>query len=295
MKVLITGSTGFLGLTIKESLKSEYIFDLNRTNGSYICKLEHEVPKFLDRFDLVIHAAGKAHSVPKTEVEKKQFYDVNHLGTLNLLQGLQNSALPKEFVFISSVAVYGQEAGYGINETFPLEAKDPYGLSKIKAEESIQDWCIKHGVICTILRLPLLVGKKPPGNLGAMIKAIEKGYYFNVAKGKARKSMVLCKDVASFIPAVAKVGGVYNLTDGYHPNFFELSRALSDKNILNLPLFFAKILGRLGDFLGDKSPINSSKIKKINSDLIFDDSKARKLLNWHPELVLSFIKKEGVK
>lgn len=296
MNILLTGSNGFLGSTIKDKLSiSNILTTLSRSNSDYINSLEKEIPVFKESFDLIIHAAGKAHSIPKTESEKKQFHDVNFLGTLNLLKGLEKIGFPKEFVFISSVAVYGQETGDNINEDHPLIAKDPYGESKIEAEKLIIDWCKENNVICTILRLPLLVGKNPPGNLGAMVKAIKKGYYFNIGGGKARKSMVLSKDVAFIIPFVSPIGGIYNLTDGFHPSFYDLSLAISkNKKQLNLPFFIARTLGKIGNLLGDKAPINSLKIKKITSDLIFDDSKARKLLNWKPELVLDYIKRENL-
>ncbi|MFG4004751.1 NAD-dependent epimerase/dehydratase family protein [Flavobacterium aquidurense] len=297
IKILVTGANGFLGKSFLKELSKEgnLLFSLSRTCGDYKVSLQEEIPDFKESFNLVIHAAGKAHSVPKTEIEKEQFYNTNVIGTANLLKGLEKFILPKEFVFISSVSVYGQETGSNISEDHPLLAQDSYGLSKIQAEQLIVDWCRVNKITCTILRLPLLVGKKPPGNLGAMIKALRKSYYFNIGKGEARKSMVLCKDVALLIPVVSKVGGIYNLTDGFHPSFFELSKALSNnKKHLSLPLFWAKALGRIGDFLGDKAPINSLRIKKITSDLIFDDSKARKLLNWKPELVLDYIKKENL-
>jgi nucleoside-diphosphate-sugar epimerase len=240
---------------------------------------------------LVIHAAGKAHTVPKTVSERKQFHDVNVEGTLNLLKGLEVSGVPKQFVFISSVSVYGQESGVGINEGLKLEAKDAYGLSKIEAELLVQKWCNEHNVVYTILRLPLLVGKNPPGNLDAMIKGITKGYYFNIGGGKAKKSMVLTDDVAEFIPIVANMGGVYNLTDGYHPSFFELSSAIArqiQKSApMNIPFFIAKAVGFMGDFLGSKAPINSHKLKKITSDLTFDDYKARSV-GWQPRRVLDW-------
>jgi len=291
--VLLTGASGFLGKIIYKEF-SPNIITLGRSSISDICSdLSTGIP-VLRKFDLVIHVAGKAHSVPKTDLEKQQFYDINVGGTLNLLKGLEDSVLPKMFVFISSVSVYGQEIGKSINENHSLDAKDPYGLSKIEAEKLILDWCKANNVICTILRLPLLVGENPPGNLGAMINAIKKGYYFNIGGGIAKKSMVLAQDVASFIPKVAIIGGVYNLTDGYHPDFNELSTAIS-KNIhkkqpYNLPLLIAKIMGFLGDFLGDKSPINSSKLKKITSDLTFDDTKARERLGWNPRGVLEYLK-----
>lgn len=297
--ILLTGSNGFLGkIIINELDEILKITTLSRSSGDYKICLNKQIPCFKNEFDLVIHAAGKAHSIPKTEIEKKEFYEVNVLGTQNLLKGLENSYIPKEFVFISSVSVYGQDFGSQIDENFPLEATDPYGLSKIEAEQFIRHWCRENNVVCTILRLPLLVGMDAPGNLGAMVKAIAKGYYFNIGRGEARKSMVLGRDVASLIMRVAPVGGIYNLTDGLHPSFDELSLIISkNKNKrkpLNMPIVLAKIIGKLGDYLGSKVPIDSLKIKKMTSDLIFDDTKARVLLNWDPQSVVDYIKNNKI-
>lgn len=297
MNILLTGSNGFLGRSIlNEILVNNNIFTLSRNSGDYKILLQNEIPRFKTYFDVVIHSAGKAHCIPKTDTEKKEFYNVNVLGTLNLLKGLEKSGLPKQFVFISSVSVYGQEVGTNIDEEHPLLAKDPYGLSKIEAEKLVEKWCNDNQVLLTILRLPLLVGKKAPGNLGAMVKAIQKGYYFNIGGGMAKKSMVLTKDVACFISKAAPFGGIYNLTDGIHPSFSQLSFEISKKKKqqFNLPLFVAKIIGKIGDIIGSKSPINSSKVKKITSDLTFDDSKARKLLEWNPKSVLDYLKYENL-
>lgn len=294
MKILITGSNGFLGKLICAELEKEYkIFGLSRNSGNYKVTLESNIPIFKDSFDIVIHSAGKAHSIPKNEIQKKEFYDVNVTGTLNLLKGLEKLTFPKQFVFISSVSVYGEDFGNNINENHSLNAKDPYGLSKIEAEQLVRSWCEKNKVTCTILRLPLLVGENPPGNLGAMIKAITQGYYFNIAHGKARKSMVLAKDVAAFILRAAERGGVYNLTDGFHPSFSELSLAISrsrnKRRPLNLPKKTAKLVGIVGDYLGSKAPLNSLKVKKMTSDLTFDDTRARTILDWKPQSVVEYI------
>lgn len=299
VKVLVTGANGFLGKLIFNNLSDvNTFFSLSRTIGDYKVLLENEIPVFNQNFELVIHAAGKAHSVPKTDIEKIQFYAVNVIGTENLLKGLEKAGIPKQFVFISSVSVYGREFGKNINEEHKLDARDPYGLSKIEAEGVVTEWCKKHNVVCTILRLPLLVGENPPGNLRAMIKAIDKGYYFNIGGGKARKSMVLAKDVAFFIPRVAPVGGTYNLTDGYHPDFCELSAAISkqkNKNVpCNLPLFMAKMIGFVGDMFGSKAPVNSLKLKKITSDLTFDDTKAREVAGWRSQRVLEYLERNEI-
>jgi nucleoside-diphosphate-sugar epimerase len=110
--------------------------------------------------------------------------------------------------------------------------------------------------------------------------------------------MVLAQDVAVFIPKVAAIGGIYNLTDGVHPDFEALSVAISkNKNRrtpFNLPLFTAKLIGYIGDLLGNIAPINSLKIKKITSDLTFDDTKARKQLDWNPQPVLEYLKRNSI-
>ena len=270
--IVLTGATGFLGKIIADVLisqKNEIISIGRQNSNTIISDLSLNSPILIKKeINTVIHAAGKAHSIPRNDKDIKAFFDVNANGTKNLLTGIENSgSFPNSFIFISTVAVYGKDNGENINEDSPLLAKDPYGLSKIQAEQVVLDWCKKNNVTCTILRLPLLVGENPPGNLGAMIKAIKKGYYFNIGGGLARKSMVLAQDVAVFIPIVALVGGVYNLTDGFHPSFKELSAVLlKNKNkskSLNIPLIIAKIFGYLGDVIGEKAPVNTLKIKKI--------------------------------
>ena len=287
--ILLSGSSGFLGKHILKEYDNIGMITLGRVNANIICDLSTQIPK-LPHLDLIIHTAGKAHSIPKTPEEKKEFFDINVNGTQNLLKGLEQAPfLPKSFVFISSVAVYGLDKGINIKEDNPLNAKDPYGLSKIQAEQIVEEWCKRNNVICTILRLPLIVGENPPGNLGSMIKAIKMGYYFNIAGGLAKKSMVLAEDVPKILNKVSKIGGIFNLTDGMHPTFKDLSETIAKSKIVNLPLNIAKLLGYFGDYLGDKAPINSLKIIKMTSDLTFDDTKAREL-GWNPQHVLEYLK-----
>lgn len=298
-KILVTGATGFLGrylcaalnkrrlsyATIGRSQKNTIVADLGE--GNFEIK---------DRFDAIIHCAGKAHIVPKTETEAADFYKVNVDGTKNLLFALEKSSIKslKSFVFISTVSVYGLIEGSNITEIHSLSAEDPYGKSKIICEELILQWCKKYEIPCLILRIPLLIGKNAPGNFGAMINGIKKGYYFNIDGGHARKSMVLATDVADFIPNVFGKSGVYNLTDGFHPSFKELSEQVGEVlqiNPKNMPFVLAKTLAFSGDVFGRKFPIDSHRLKKIISSLTFNDEKARQELDWNPKPVLAEVKK----
>jgi nucleoside-diphosphate-sugar epimerase len=294
LRILLTGSNGFLGKVIYENLSTSHdVYTLNKRNSNYNVNLALDKCDFNQNFEVVIHSAGKAHALPVNEIERNNFFNTNVTGTKNLLKGLEDSP-PKKFIYISSVSVYGLIIGDIISETTPLLAQDPYGKSKIEAEDIVKKWCAEHGVICTILRLPLIVGKNAPGNLGAMIRGIKKGYYFNIAGGYAKKSMVLATDVAKFILAAAQKGGTYNLTDGCHPTFNELSKSIANQIgksfVPTLPIFTAQILAKFGDFFGDKFPINSVKLSKITSTLTFDDTKARLAFAWNPSPVLECFK-----
>ena len=290
MITYITGANGFLGKYVSRALKiHSNVHTIGRTNSSINVDLRFQKFAILGTIDLFIHIAGKAHSVPISDSEIQEFYNVNVEGTRNILESLKNNP-PKKFVYISSVSVYGLSEGVNISEDYQLLAKDPYGLSKIHAEQIILDWCIKNNVICTIFRLPLVVGNNPPGNLGTMLNGIKKRFYFNISGGLAKKSMVLADDVANHILPASEIGGIYNLTDGYNPSFYELSHKVAEqlgyKYIPNLPYFIAKIIAILGDLIGPKFPINSIKITKITSDLTFNDLKARKVFGWNPTPVL---------
>jgi nucleoside-diphosphate-sugar epimerase len=294
MKILLTGGSGFLGKVFTEVLTDDEIISLARTSSTITVDLSQEVP-LLPAVDLVIHAAGKAHTVPKKEASKQEFFNVNVRGTENLLKGLEGaSALPQSFIFISSVAVYGKAKGALINESEPLLAQDPYGLSKIEAEQLVAKWCEKNGVKCTILRLPLIAGYQPLGNLGAMIKGIARGYYFEIAGGNAKKSIVMASDVAQIVHKAAQVGGIYNLTDGYHPTFRELSgliaKQMNKPKPKNIPLVVVQVMAKIGDLFGSSAPINTIKLIKMTSDLTFDDTLAKEKLNWKPRLVLKEFK-----
>jgi nucleoside-diphosphate-sugar epimerase len=294
MQILLTGANGFLGRILQQELKENALTTLGRSSADIVVDLATTVPLFEKSFDIVIHAAGQAHLVPNSVHEINLFHEVNVQGTAHLLNGLKSAGIPKYFVFISSVSVYGLESGNEITEEAPLAATDAYGKSKIAAEVLVKNWCDSHNISCTILRLPLIAGPNPPGNLGFMLKGLKKGFYFNIAGGQSRKSIVLASDIARFMIPAATTGGTFNLTDGEHPSFKSLSQhmaaQLNKSFVPNIPLFLAWVMAILGDLFGRIAPINSNKLKKIISSLTFNDQKARLTFGWNPKPVLKGFK-----
>lgn len=292
MTLLFTGASGFLGSNIIQLLNGAYnIISVGLSpQDTYLVDIATDIPTFTDAFDVVFHAAGKAHSVPKTEAEKRLFFDVNLQGTKNLCTALERSGIPKAFIFISTVAVYGCDSGENITEEHPLNGTTPYALSKIKAEKYLQGWCAMHNVKLSILRPSLIAGPNPPGNLGAMIRGIRNGKYLSIAGGKARKSVLMVQDIANLLPMLIEKGGIYNVCDSYQPSFRELEmvicKQLSRKGPISIPYWLAKSMAVIGDCLGEKAPINSLKLRKITSSLTFSNEKAVRELKWKPMNVL---------
>lgn len=296
--LLFTGGTGFLGKNVMPLLQEQYDVttcgitpeDMIHTN------LAVSVPELPQRYNIVLHAAGKAHVVPKTEEEKQLFFDINYQGTVNLCKALEHVGVPKALVFISTVAVYGCEYGELITEDHPLNGDTPYAKSKIMAEEYLTKWCSEHGVTLGILRPSLLAGKNAPGNLGAMVNGVRKGFYMNIAGGKVTKSVLMAEDIARLLPLVVEKGGVYNVCDTRQPSFGELSvsvaRQLGKRKPISIPYWMAWCMAKVGDLLGSKAPINSYKLEKMTRSLTFSNKKARKELGWEPLDVLENYKVE---
>ena len=291
-KLLFTGGTGFLGKNVMPILKESYqVTTCGITSEDMIqANLAKMVPELPQRYDIVLHACGKAHVVPKTEEEKQLFFDVNYRGTVNLCKALEKVGVPKALIFISTVAVYGCESGELITEEHPLTGDAPYAKSKIMAEEFLTRWCNEHRVVLSILRPSLLAGKNVPGNLGTMVNGIKKGFYLNIAGGNVRKSILMAEDIARLIPLLIEKGGVYNVCDTNQPTFGEISasvaKQLGKRKPISIPYWIAWCMAKVGDFLGSKSPINSYKLSKMTESLTFSNDKARRELGWEPLDVL---------
>ena len=127
-------------------------------------------------------------------------------------------------------------------------------MSKIEAEKVIES--SKLGSKLT-LRLPLVLGPNPPGNLGRLLKSISSGYHIYLQGNRALNSVVFSSDVANFISQwllqQKKASGTINLCNQTAPTFNWIENSIAESGYHCFQLCSNKI--SLGDCELDESRI----------------------------------------
>lgn len=215
MRVLITGGNGFVGDAIIKSLleneidvwlllnkSSEWNGDVKLKSKIVRADIRSEIP--IDNFpadlefDAVIHSAGLAHQFGKRD--EKDFWDINVKGTENVLNAAVKLSV-RQFLFISSVAVYGNSvqknaSEKGLDETANCSPEGVYAVTKFEAEKIARNICERKNLNLTVLRLATVIGENDRGNVFRLIKSIEKRRFLWIGKGENRKSLIYKGDVA---------------------------------------------------------------------------------------------------
>lgn len=189
MRVLVTGGAGYIGShTILELLRaghevlsvdnyckssSESLRRVRRLANADVGEAEVDVrddaklAEVMAEFapDAEIHFAG-LKAVGVSENEPLRYYDNNVVGTLSLLQAMDDTGC-KRIVFSSSATVYGEPQYLPYDEDHPLNPANTYGRTKLMAEQVIADWCrATSGVSAALLRYFNPVGAHSSGDVG---------------------------------------------------------------------------------------------------------------------------------
>lgn len=243
MNILLTGSTGFLGMRVCELLHKKH---------TVICfKGDLLKPQTLASYDCVIHLAAQ---VPKTPSENtKKLYEDNIRMTKNLLAAFRT----KQIIFASTIEVYGAPVGTNkINEMTPVDPKTWYGKSKLESER-----LLPHA---TILRFTGLYGAGDTITraIPNFIRASLFGTTLRIIDGGNRRDYLHVDDAARAVVAAAEfpTEGIFCIGTG---------TSVSIKKIAST------IAPRL-----KKIYISSGKPRQ---DLVFTITKAKRKLNFYPK------------
>lgn len=158
--ILITGGAGYIGshtclqlltagyeLVVLDNLsnsKPEALRRVQKLAGRNLQFIEGDIRNasildtiFSSPIEAVIHFAG-VKAVGESVAKPLKYYNNNVIGTLSLLAAMQRHSV-RTIVFSSSATVYGDPASVPIREDFPLSATNPYGRSKLMAEDILRD------------------------------------------------------------------------------------------------------------------------------------------------------------
>ncbi|ODS34262.1 MAG: putative epimerase/dehydratase [Candidatus Scalindua rubra] len=242
MKIAITGLSGFLGHYVAKKLfeRDVHIKALVRrsSNTSHLKDYEEKITfvqgdlasknslrKFVQDTDIVIHTAYERDGAGFHEAANrniKRFLDVNLSGSLELLEASKQNGV-KQFIFISSCAVYGYIfPDIRLNEQHPLIPDSNYGAYKAAVEAFCHSYFISKSINTTIFRPVGIYGLKPHLTHSYwynIIKDIKNGIDVEVSGGG---KVVHVEDVAQSIDLAIDnkeaSGKIYNLVGFYVDN-----------------------------------------------------------------------------
>ncbi|UQS13491.1 GDP-mannose 4,6-dehydratase [Pseudomonas sp. HS6] len=141
--LFVTGLSGFVGQHIQSRLQGEDApWELLPAASAYDLTQPESLADLWPKLpDAVIHLAGQTF-VPEAFRDPARTFDINLLGTLNLLQALKARGFEGPFLYVSSGDVYGQvgESALPITEQQPPCPRNPYAVSKLSAEFLCLQW-----------------------------------------------------------------------------------------------------------------------------------------------------------
>lgn len=322
-KILITGASGLVGKAIYEELanqkgvyeiiccgnkqfrnikekKSGKFLSVDITDKGEVSRLEQ-----IGKVDAVIHSAGLAHQFG-TE-NPGSFQKVNVEGTKNIAE-LAVKLSVKQFILISSVAVYGNQNKSSderneITEECECNPKGAYAESKFEAENLLRKICEKNDIPLVILRLATVIGEEDRGNVLRLIEAVNRRRFVWIGRGTNYKSLIYKAEVARACRLILERKPILRGTEIFNITappvqirevVLEISATLK-KSVPQIKISerFLRLNLRIG-----KSVVPFGKVRRILetlekwlSDEVFSGKKVAKQVGFVPEISV----KEGLK
>jgi nucleoside-diphosphate-sugar epimerase len=206
-RLLVTGANGFLGSEIvRQAIRSN--LQVRASDKGPFCStpdVDYQSSDILESRTLsvvcsngvthVIHAAGLAHVFDRDSMSPEQFSLINEIGTKNVISAAAAAGVG-HFILISSVSVYGPYTKGMYDENTPCNPVGPYALSKYNAELRAIEIAGESGMALTTLRLATLYGEGDPGNVGRLMRTLDRGRFLWIGDGSNRKSLLYKGDAA---------------------------------------------------------------------------------------------------
>lgn len=296
-KILLTGSSGFIGRALAQRLlaeghrlklpvRSKLSWESDNAQTFHFDGLESSTDwsAALVGVDVVVHCAARLPAMNETVADPLAEYRRCNVNASVRLASQAARAGARRFVFVSTVEVCGEETPPG--QPFSVESVPApasfYAISKLEAERALFALTASSSMEAVIIRAPLVYGPGVKGDFHALMRLLDSGKPLPLADAKNRRSMISRSNLVDALtlclrhPAVA--GHILHVSDGED-------------------LSVAALLSKIGEALG-KPPQLSHKpawplikripsehqalIKRLKINMQVDIEHARHLLNWMP-------------
>jgi len=329
-RIFITGGAGFIGSNSAEYFARKdwkvTIFDNFSRNGSvenakFLKSLKRNIKivkgdirrdrrlldKEIARTDAVLHLAAQV-AVTTSITNPREDFEINALGTFNVLESIRNSKNRPPIIYSSTNKVYGATENlrvksikrkykyvdypFGINENFPLDFHSPYGCSKGAADQYVRDYARIYGLKTAVFRQsciygPRQFGVEDQGWLAWFIIAIVTHKPITIyGDGKQVRDVLYIDDLVrayelAFSNNQALKGEIFNVGGG---NEYTVS-VWSEFGLILEDYFGKNIDVKLSDWRPGDQKIYVSDIRKIGkmlgwSPMISPKVGVEKLCNW---------------
>lgn len=291
-RILVTGGNGFIGSALCNTLmyrQLPFVSSVRKKTSPRQCETgdlngSTDWTDALSDCDAVIHLAARVHVMNDTADDPLRAYrEVNVDATVNLANQAADHGV-RRFVFVSSIKVNG-EATFDI----PFSANDkphpidPYGHTKLEAEQALQEVSRHTGIEVTIVRPTLVYGPGVGANFLRLMKLVKGGLPLPLGRVRNRRSMVAIDNLVDLLIQCAfhrqAAGQTFLASDDNDLSISDLvmkiGRAMNKRPIL-LPAPVG-LVNACAYAIG-KADVAS----RLFGSLQVDISRTKELLEWRP-------------
>jgi nucleoside-diphosphate-sugar epimerase len=267
-RILVTGHDGFIGRKLVEELESNdnEVVGFDHRDGIDIRNWE-QIREFRD-IDMIYHLAAITF-VPYSFENPRETYEVNVLGTLNILELARQMDVEK--IITMSSYVYGRPKYLPIDENHPLSSNNPYTGSKLVMEQLCKAYSSDFGLNCVIFRPFNIYGAGQNGNflIPSIINQLKEGK-IELKDPEPKRDFIYVTDV---IDALIKAG---NFKGDENVNIFNIGYGKSYS--------VKEIVDKIVELHGKPVEVKYTGERRPNEvmDTVANIDKARNKLGWNP-------------
>jgi UDP-glucose 4-epimerase len=285
--IAITGFSGFVGRHLLPLLDKEECLLLGRkapSDDNNFC--EFNLAAANKCVCTLIHAAARVHVMSDRAIDPlAEFRAVNTIGTLQLAEQAAEAGV-KRFIFLSSIKVNGEST----TNQQPFSAHDnpmpvdPYGISKLEAEQQLVKLGKKTGMEIVIIRPPLVYGYGVKANFASLMKCVTKGVPLPLKAIKNNKrSLISVYNLADLIVECINnpnaANKIFLASDNHDISTAEMIALMAKAQGINnfafsVPISTFLLIGKLFK--------KQDMVDRLTGSLQVDITHTTQTLNWHP-------------